>query len=125
MSDLQPKGAELELGGVKRHLLFTLAAVDEIQSKYDLPVNEVIELMQDDRKVIQVAYDLIYILINDEIARNRYFNGSTEEPVTEQSLKWMMNTADMPKYIAALLIAYGLSIPDPEDDDPNAESLSN
>lgn len=124
MSELRPKGAELELGGVKRHLLFTLAAVDEIQAKYDRPVNEVLELMQDDTKVFGVVYDLIFILVNDEIARNRYFNNSDEEPITEQQLKWFMNTQDMPEYVAALLIAYGLSVPDPEDDDPKAESRS-
>ena len=42
MSDMRPSGIAVTVGGVERHVLFTLAVVDEIQSKYGLPVSEVI-----------------------------------------------------------------------------------
>lgn len=126
MSDLQPKGISITIGGVERHLLFTLAAVDEIQAEYGEPVSEVIRMMADDEQVSAVAFRLIYILVNDEIARQRHFDGSDEALITEQELKWMITIHDIPDLVGAILQAYGISLPETEEDeDPNAMSRSN
>lgn len=124
VSDLQPKGIPIEIGGVERHLLFTIAAVDEIQAKYDAPLSAVMEMLQEDDKVIGVTFNLMLILINDEINRNRFFNKEKVENLTEQELKWLMDVSKLDMYIAAILRAYGVSLPEMEDNDPNAESRS-
>lgn len=125
MSDLRPKGISVMIGGVEREILFTLAAVDEIQAYYDAPVSEVISQMADEEKVVDISFRIMFILINDKIARDRYFNGSTEELLTEQELKWLMTLNDVKNYVGAILTAYGLSLPEEdEDEDPNAESRS-
>ena len=69
MSDLQPRGIPYTVGGVERNFLFTLAAVDEIQAKYDLPVSQVMAKLADDREVYDTIAVLATILINDEIRR--------------------------------------------------------
>lgn len=124
MSDLQPKGVPIEIGGVERHLLFTIAAVDEIQAKYDAPLSTVIEMLQDDSKVINVTYDLMFVLINDEINRDRYFLKKECENVSDKELKWLMDVTALDEYIGAILKAYGVSLPEMESEDPNGESRS-
>lgn len=135
MSDLQPKGVKMQLsgtpqkimlGGGEREILFTLAAVDEIQAYYEKPVSEVIRDMGDEDKVVETAFRIIYILLNDQIARDRHFNGSDEQPITEQELKWLMTMDRLAYYVNVILTAYGISLPDEdEDESPNAESRSN
>lgn len=124
MSDLQPKGVKITIGGVERELLFTLAAVDEVQALYDEPVSETIRKMSDEDKVVDIVFHIMLILINDKIARDRFFNGSTEEPLEEQQLKWMMSIDQLDLYVRTILSAYGYSLPEEEEDNPNAESRS-
>lgn len=124
MSDLQPRGVAIEIGGVERHLLFTIAAIDELQAKYDKPLTSVMALLQDDDKVIDVTFDIMYILINDEIKRNNFFHHRDDATVTEQELRWLMDYTSINAYLGAIFKAYGISLPEVEDDDPNAESRS-
>ena len=72
MSDLQPRGIPHTVGGVERNFLFTLAAVDEIQAKYDLPISQVMAKLADDREVYDTIAVLATILINDEITLRNY-----------------------------------------------------
>ena len=125
MSDLQPKGTAIIIGGVERHLLFTLAAVDEIQAYYNAPVSEVIRMLSDDMKIMDTAARILLILVHDEIARNRFFNGSEEQPLEERAMKWMITLDKLTPCVEAILTAYGISLPEEEDEDPNAESRSN
>ena len=87
MSDIQPKGLPVTIGGVERHFLFTLAAVDEVQSKYDLPVSRVIAKLADEKEVYDTVASLTVILVNDEIRRN----GGKESEITEKEIKWMLD----------------------------------
>lgn len=124
MSDLQPKGIPIVIGDVERHLLFTISVIDEIQAKYEKPLSSVMEMLQDDDKLVHVVFDLMYFMINDEIDRERFFRGKEEEHVTEQALKYMMDYAHMDEYMGAIFRAYGVSLPEAEDNSPNAESRS-
>ena len=117
MSDLQPRGIAFEVGGVERHFLFTLAAVDEIQAKYELPVSQVITRLADDEQVYQTIAVLTTILINDEIRRT----GSGEKEVTEQEIKWVLDVPAADRLVGVLLKAYGYALPEDEDQDPNGE----
>lgn len=124
MSDLQPKGIPIVIGDVERHLLFTISVIDEIQAKYEKPLSSVMEMLQDDDKLVQVVFDLMYFMINDEIDRERFFHGKEGERVTEQALKYMMDYTHIEEYMGAILRAYGVSLPEAEDNSPNAESRS-
>ena len=124
MSDLQPKGIPIMIGDVERHLLFTISVIDEVQAKYEKPLSSVMEMLQDDDKLVQVVFDLMFFMINDEIKRERYFHHKEEEPMTEQELKWFLDYSHIGEYMGAILRAYGVSLPEAEDDSPNAESRS-
>ena len=115
MSDLQPRGIPYTVGGVERNFLFTLAAVDEIQAKYDLPVSQVMAKLADDREVYDTIAVLATILINDEIHRT----GKDEPVMTEQDMKWMLDVPAADALVAVILRAYGYALPTTEDEDPN------
>ena len=115
MSDLQPKGIPYIVDGVERNFLFTLAAVDEIQAKYDLPVSQVMAKLADDREVYDTIAVLATILINDEIRRT----GREELEVTEQDMKWMLDVPAADALVAVILRSYGYALPNTEDEDPN------
>ena len=116
MSDMRPSGIAVTVGGVERHVLFTLAVVDEIQSKYNLPVSEVITKMSDEMEVYPVLVSIIASLINDEIIRKE----TGEDPVTEEWLKRNITVPECDGIITAILQSYGISVPEKdEDEDPN------
>ena len=82
------------------------------------------EMLQDDDKLVKVVFDLMFFMINDEIDRERFFHHKEEEHMTEQELKWLLDYAHLDDYMGAILRAYGISLPEAEDDSPNAESRS-
>ena len=115
MSDLQPRGLPVTVGGVERHFLFTLAAVDEVQSKYDLPVSQVIAKLADEREVYDTVASLTAILVNDEIRRN----GRKELEVTEKEIKWSLDVPAADFLVGVILRSYGYALPEQEDENPN------
>lgn len=115
MSEMRPSGIAVTVGGVERHVLFTLAVVDEIQSKYELPVSEVITKMSDELEYYPAMLSIITALINDEIIRT-----GSGDPVTEDQMKRMITVPECDGITAAILQAYGISVPEKdEDEDPN------
>ena len=54
MSDLQPRGPKIELGGEERELLFTLRAVDEIQDRFKKPVSEIVAMLGNAEGIYEV-----------------------------------------------------------------------
>ena len=115
MSDLQPRGIPYTVGGVERNFLFTLAAVDEIQAKYDLPVSQVMAKLADDREVYDTIAVLATILINDEIRRT----GQDEPEITEQDVKWLLDVPAADALVGVILRSYGYALPVQEEEDPN------
>lgn len=115
MSDLQPRGIPYTVGGVERNFLFTLAAVDEIQAKYDLPVSQVMAKLADDREVYDTIAVLATILINDEIRRT----GKDEPEITEQDVKWLLDVPAADALVGVILRSYGYALPVQEEEDPN------
>lgn len=125
MSDLQPKGVPITLGDVERHILFTFSAIDEIQAHYDMPIGDVLLKMSDDREAFGAVAYIMTVLVNDEIARRNYYEGKDEKEISLKEMNWMLTAPEMGLAIGAILLAYGNSLPEAdEDDDPNAESRS-
>jgi len=67
MSDLKPKATTIQLGDKEYGLLFTINAIDEIQDKFDCPISEIGELMQDYKKTFKIVRFLLTVLINEAI----------------------------------------------------------
>lgn len=125
MSILRPKGISCEVAGVERHLLFTLAVVDDLEDHYDLPVESVMEMLTDERKVYKVLSYVLTALINDEIAARNYTEGKNEPAITEEEIKWSVDVRDTGRLARAVMQAYGYSFPEADEgQDPNAMSRS-
>lgn len=116
MSDLRPKGIPVTIGGVERHFLFTLNAIDEIQDHYKMPLSEVIEKFADKEESYKTMRYVITVLLNDEAERE---NG--QSTVTEKEVGWMITLENEAEIITAVFRAYGYSLPE-GDKDPNRMS---
>ena len=109
MSDLQPKGIPITLlDGVERRILFTLSAVDIIQSHYDLPLATVMTKLADENEVYRTISYIVTVLINDAIRREK--SGGTE--ITEEEVKDLIDVPLAGKINRAILRAYGYSLPE-------------
>ena len=113
MSDLQPRGISILIGGVERHLLFTFSAIDLIQDHFDKPLVEVIQLLKEERQMYKVAGFIIATLIQDEISRN---GGRGRGPELMEVMQ-MLDLSMTKRVLTAILKAYGISMPEPEEDD--------
>lgn len=119
MSDLRPRGVPVTVEGVERHFLFTLNAIDEIQDHYGKPLSETIQELADDTKSVRIMRYLIAVLLNDEAERERAAGKGELKTYTEQEAGWLAEKNEMVKYTMAILTAYGVSLPEAEDEDPN------
>lgn len=122
MSDLRPKGTPVMINGEERNLLFTLNVIDEIQDHYDAPMTEVWDRLTDKRKSDKTIRYLVCTLLNDEVAREKR-NGKDLKSYTEEEVGWAITVKNVNEIMMALLSAYGMSLPEPDEDaDPKAES---
>lgn len=116
MSDLQPRGIPFHVAGKERHLLFTFSAIEKLQDKYDAPLTSIVQTVGDPIKSYSAIVAIMETLINDEIERT----GSDEPPVTAQMLSWEFDETMKKELQKTILAAYGISSPEPEEDDaPN------
>ena len=124
MSDLRPVGIPIELDGVERHFLFTLNAIDAVQSHYNMPVLDALNKMFDAKEQTSALKFLTMTLINDEVEREKWKNPDSElKEVTEKEVGWMIHADNIGEVTVAILAAYRVSIPESdENDDPNTES---
>lgn len=123
MSDLRPKGIPITLGGEQRDLLFTVNAIDEIQSATDRPVDEVVHDLQDKMQAVKTLRFLMTVLINDDIRRKRRTGRTEEKPLSEEEVGWMLTQDNIVEATGAVLVAYGVSLPEPDEfASPNVES---
>ncbi len=117
MSDLRPHGVEIELGGQKRNLLFTINAIDEIQAKCNLPLMDAV-------KYVAQAAD--GIMDYDTIDRMRsitaaLLNSECHGELKEAEVGELLTLGNYRQMAWAILEAYGISMPDPDEEDEDPE----
>lgn len=118
MSDLRPKPPEIEIGGKKYGLLFNLNAIDEIQDRFDLPISQISDLMDDERKVFKILKSLLTILINEAIDDSE----SGAPHVDEKFVGRKITVADISAMKDQVFMAFSQGVPETEEDDPNVKS---
>ena len=124
MSDLRPVGIPIELGGVERHFLFTLNAIDTVQSHYNSTMFEALDKLFDANEQNEALKFFTMTLIKDEVEREKWKNPSSDlKEVSEKEVGWMIHVENMGIVTTAILSAYRISVPESnENDDPNMES---
>ena len=115
MSDLRPKYPEVEIGGKKYGVLFNLNAIDEIQDRFDIPISQLAELLQNERKVFKVLKSLIAVLINEAIDDSE----SGEKHVDEKFIGRKITVSDIPTLKEKVFDAFTAGMPEGDDsEDP-------
>lgn len=112
MSDLRPRGEGLALGGEERHLLFSLNAVDELQDHFDCSLEEVIDRLTDKREAAKTLRYVVMTLLNDEADRTK---DADLKHYTERETGWLINNENLVEVTVAVLKAYGISLPEPDE----------
>jgi 50S ribosomal subunit-associated GTPase HflX len=121
MSDLRPKGIEIELGGQKRELLFTINKIDEIQSETNKALYDAVSIFVEaadgntSHEILEEYKKILSIMLSNE-----------ETKVTEEEIGEMVTFPIYRQVAWKVLNAFGISNPEPdeddEDDDPKAET---
>lgn len=112
MSDLRPEGVPVELGGQERHFLFTINAIDEIQTQCNREFFETIDYAaaaangKMDHETLVCFRSIVTVLVNDE----------SGEHLTEKEVGRMLTLHNYCIIARKVLEAFGVSIPEPDED---------
>ena len=112
MSDLRPQGIKVNIGGQERNLLFTINAIDEIQTKCNMPLYDAVGFVagaadgkMDHETIVNYRAVVTALLNNDD-------GGLTEKEVGG------LITLENYRHVAwSVMEAYGITLPDPDEDD--------
>lgn len=122
MSDLNPRGVQVEVCGEQRSLLFTLNAIDAVQSELDMPVLEALDIMLNDRaKQPKFVKTMLKILLDSEADRVKLQTGQDLRRFSEEEIGMLIGMDNVLDIIVVIFKAYGISMPESseEETDPN------
>lgn len=124
MSDLKPVGIPIELDGVERRFLFTLNVIDTVESHYGCSVFDALKKLTDPETRNEALRFFVTTLVNDDAEFERYKNPESDlQAITEKQAGWLVTVNNSEEVFQAILKAYGISVPEPdEDEDPNQTS---
>lgn len=123
MSDLRPTGVPVMIDGVERHFLFTLNVIDKIQSHYDAGMIEALGKLFDEREQFQALRVFAQALLDDEVEREKWKNPDADiKAYSDKEIGWLISADNSSEIKTGILTAYHISIPDPDENDPNQMS---
>lgn len=123
MSTFQPEGVKIELNGEERHLIWDFGVIEKIQDKYDChPIAAIKSIFWEKDGLryylAKPLLDILEILLNNEVARDKYFNGSTSLKTYKRSeLGFLVNRENANIIVPALVESWVGSNPETEVDD--------
>lgn len=109
MSAIKDGRLPIELGGVTRHFLFSLNAIDEMQDKFG--GFEVLDTVLYGKDGIKNMRWLITMLLNEG-------KDDDEAELTEREVGKMIHTGNLPDIRAAIFRAFSMGNSGTEEDDP-------
>ena len=87
-----------------------------------MAMTEVWDKLTDKREAEKTIRYLLCTLLNDEAEREKR-NGRELKNYTEKEVGWIISVDDVDEILSALLKAYGVSLPEPDEDEhPNQKS---
>ena len=104
--------------------MFTLNTIDSIQDETDKNMKDIMMDLADEESSNKTLIYLVKTLINHEAEREKRKNPDCAlETVTDQEVGDLIGMDNIVEVTAAVLSAYGYSLPKAdEEDDPNRES---
>ena len=133
MSTFQPEGVSIEFNGEERHLIWDFGVIEKIQDKYGgHPIIAIQKIFweQDDLRfyLAKPLLDILEVLLNNEVAREKYFNGSsTLKTYKREELGMLVDRMNANKIAPAIVESWIASNPETdseedEDDPKNVKS---
>lgn len=122
MSDMNPRGVKVEICGLTRYLLFTVNAIDEVQTHYGETIYEILRQMLNDReKQFEMTRTVLRILLDAEADRVKLLRGEELRRFTDEEIGMLLDVENILDVVVAIYQAYSISMPEAseEDDDPN------
>lgn len=126
MSKLNPAPGVLILDGAERHLFYDYAAIEKMQDIYNLHPFAIIKMIFADDGDGTAYYkakpliDIAHILLNNEVEREKWLNGSTALKIIDrEKLGHMIDRDNADSVVAAIISAWNNQMPqtDPEDEE--------
>ena len=132
MSDLQPMGAVLQFNGEERRLFWDFGVIEKVQELYgEHPYFAITKMLwegkAEDGTLLQhyqakPLLDLAEILLNNEIAREKYFDGkSSLKKYTREELGMLIDRNNAHLVVAAIIASWRDSIGPAQDDEEEEE----
>ena len=124
MSDVKPRGVPIELDGATRHFFFTLNVIDQLEDEYDKTLYEIVDELTVTNRNSHMLRDVVTVLLNSEAERNVRLGADTAQmAVSQEDVGEMIGLDNYNEVLRAVLEAYGVSLPEKEEDeDPNGMS---
>ena len=129
MSTFQPEGAKLDFNGEERHLIWDYGVIEKVQEAYGehpiLAIQSIFWENEDGLRHYQAkpVLDLAFFLLNNEVKRQKYFDGkSSLKTYTREELGYLITRDNADSIVTAIVQSWTGSVPeaDEEDDPKNA-----
>lgn len=118
------RGMMCKIGDQEYEFVFTLSAIEKIQEHYDLPLEQCMEKLKDERHFIEAAWTIGLILTNEAIEYSNYINSSDQHMFTRQQFGWIVEYKDIGDLLKGIWKAYALSFPKEETAGPKVRRRS-
>lgn len=112
MSDLKPQGTPFTLGGVEYLLYFDINAIDDIQDRFDVSIEELPDLLQNNKHVFKAVKFILSVLINEGIDE---FELDLKK-VDERTIGRKLNTSNIKDATFKILEAFRAGTPKGEEE---------
>jgi len=119
MSDLKPKGEKIKLGKNEYGMRFTLNAIDDIQDKFDIAIEELPELFKDSKTRFKNLKYLLALLINEDIDCMKDETGQEIPHVDERFVGRHINSNNMQEIMETILKTFTKGTPEVDEESPN------
>lgn len=123
MSDLRPKGTKIKLGKNEYGMRFTINAIDDIQDNFNISIEELTKLFQDNKTRFKNLKYLLALLINEDIDCLKDETGEEMAHVDERFVGRHIDSNNMQEIMETILRAFTNGTPEVDEDEiPNAQS---
>lgn len=130
MSDLKPKGRKIKLGGHEYGLRFTLNAIDDIQDHFDIPIQQLTELLKDEKSRVKNLRYLLTVLINEDIdcVNDELISSESKERLLHLDERYVgrqINVGNVQEIMGQVIRSFSDGAPESEgeeEEDPNGTS---
>lgn len=122
MSNINPKGKPLKIGGREYNLIFTINVIDDIQDHFDISIDKLSDLISEPRKQFKVIRYILTALINESIEIHNEESPDKWDKIDERYVGRHMTTSNLKEFADAILGAFadGTPIDDGETYEKNS-----